>query len=444
MSSVTAVVLVAVIIGALVAGMAVEHQRCARRLQSLLDAVGGPRPGDGAGPFRYADNVEAVRRLLLDAETGRTQAGALTARLEGVLEGFTDAVLLFDGAGEVTVGNAAGRRIQAARHGDALVMAVARELLSTVAAPDTQTAERRVELAGPPKRTLDLAARRLPDGDRLVVVEDITERRRLEEVRRDFVANISHELKTPIGALSLLAETMTAEDDPALTAHLSQRIHREALRVSAAIDDLLLLSRIESDGETVAERVELDAVVAESMDRVAQAAAARGIRVRASFARAGQADAEAAEGDLTVDGDRRQLVSATFNLLENAVKYSDEGSEVVVRTARSGGEVVVEVADSGIGIPAKDLERVFERFYRVDRARSRLTGGTGLGLAIVRHVVQNHGGTVRLRSREGEGSTFTLVLPARSGGRSPGPAGGAVAASTAPVPVAHSAGGEVR
>jgi two-component system sensor histidine kinase SenX3 len=233
----------------------------------------------------------------------------------------------------------------------------------------------------------------------------VTERRRLEAVRRDFVANISHELKTPVGALALLAETLLNEDDAAVTQRLAERIVTESFRVGRTIEDLLELSRIESGELPRREPVPVDLVVAEAMERIRPAAEQAGI------------DLVVREPDrrLAVFGDRRQVVSAIYNLLDNAVKYSDPGSAVEVFAATDGREVEIAVRDHGIGIPARDLERVFERFYRVDQARSRQTGGTGLGLAIVRHVMQNHDGSVRVDSRPGDGSTFTLCLPTASG-----------------------------
>jgi two-component system sensor histidine kinase SenX3 len=235
----------------------------------------------------------------------------------------------------------------------------------------------------------------------LVVIDDVTDRRRLEAVRRDFVANISHELKTPIGALGLLAETLVAEDDTVIAQRLAERMLTEAFRVSRTIDDLLELSRIEADEEARREEVPVHRFVAEAVDRVRPAAEQQGIAIEV-----GEPAAR-----LMVTGDRRQLVSATYNLLENAVKYSDAGSSVQVRARTDGRWVDIEVRDHGIGIPQRDLERVFERFYRVDRARSREMGGTGLGLSIVKHIALVHGGSVTVDSEVGKGSVFRINLP---------------------------------
>jgi len=216
------------------------------------------------------------------------------------------------------------------------------------------------------------------------------------------VSNISHELKTPVGALGLLAETLAVEEDPAVVRRLAQRMQDEAFRVAHTIDDLLELSRIEAAEPPSHEPVPVMVVLAEAADRMRPAAEVRDIPI----------EVEEPSSRVTVVGDRRQLVSAVVNLLDNAVKFSDAGEPIEVRARTDGTTVAIEVADHGIGIPASDVGRVFERFYRVDRARSRDTGGTGLGLAIVRHVMQNHDGEVEVHTNEGEGSTFVLRLPA--------------------------------
>jgi two-component system sensor histidine kinase SenX3 len=237
------------------------------------------------------------------------------------------------------------------------------------------------------------------------VVEDVSEGRRLEAVRRDFVANVSHELKTPVGALALLAETLAEEDDQAVTQRLARRMQIEAGRVGRIIEDLLDLSRLEAEEAPERQPVPLHLIVGQAVEQIRPSAELRNIELRVSEV----------PRRLQVLGDRRQLVSALFNLLENAVKYSEGGASVEVDCETNGREVAVSVCDHGMGIPTRDLERIFERFYRVDRSRGRDTGGTGLGLAIARHVATNHGGRVDVDSHEGQGSTFTLRLPAPSG-----------------------------
>jgi two-component system sensor histidine kinase SenX3 len=224
------------------------------------------------------------------------------------------------------------------------------------------------------------------------------------------VANISHELKTPVGAMSVLAETLEHETDPETISRIVERMMSEAQRATRTIDDLMELSRIELGGEREIEPVRVEAVIAAAVDRVVELAARRDI---------GLTNVVSPEvTGVVVQGDRRQLTSAVGNLVENAVKYSEPGGRVEVRTDLTDGAVEIVVVDEGVGIPQRDLDRIFERFYRVDRARSRETGGSGLGLSIVRHVATNHGGEVRVESAEGEGSTFTLRLPA---GRAPTP-----------------------
>jgi two-component system, OmpR family, sensor histidine kinase SenX3 len=239
----------------------------------------------------------------------------------------------------------------------------------------------------------------------LVLAEDQTESRRVEEVRRDFVANVSHELKTPVGALALLAETVEdAADDPEAVRRFAGRMRQEAGRLTNLVQDIITLSRIQA-AEPVPDpvAVEIDAVVAEALDRCRMKANARGIAL-----------VDVGDRGLGVLGDEDLLMTAIRNLLENAVAYSPERTRVIVSTRQADDRVEISVEDQGIGIPGRDLERIFERFYRVDPARSRATGGTGLGLAIVKHVTAAHGGTVTVRSVEGAGSTFTLSLPLRS------------------------------
>jgi two-component system sensor histidine kinase SenX3 len=241
----------------------------------------------------------------------------------------------------------------------------------------------------------------------LLLAEDQTESRRVEEVRRDFVANISHELKTPVGALALLAETVEdAAHDPEAVLRFAGRMRQEASRLTDLVHDLIMLSRIQA-AEPVPDPtpIDLDTVVAEALDRCRMKASARGIELIAS-----------AQHGLSVMGDEDLLVTALRNLLENAVAYSPEHTRVLVTTRQGDdGTAEISVADQGIGIPERDIERIFERFYRVDPARSRATGGTGLGLAIVKHVTAAHGGKVTVWSEEGAGSTFTLRLPLRPG-----------------------------
>jgi len=416
MVSLVASAVVGVVAAAVIAAAVMRRwrRRVAERLEKLIAPLA---PGDGAAPGwggpRLAEHFDLAERIVAHHTTLRSEEQTVLERLAEALSGVPEGVIVCDEHGVVQYRNEAGDTFAGARHGEALAELAVNEVLTE--ALQHGPAQQNLELYGPPRRTLSISARPLGDGSlvgAVAIIEDISERRRLDAVRRDFVANVSHELKSPIGALGILSETMQAEDDPAVSRRLASRMNIEAFRVARIIDDLLDLSRIESEEAPRRELVPVHLVVAEAVERIRPIAEHRGIALEASEA----------SKRLSVVGDRRQLVSAVHNLLENAVKYSDDGSAVQVKAravadrARPDGVwVEIAVRDHGIGIPARDLERVFERFYRVDRARSRETGGTGLGLAIVRHIATNHRGDVKVTSREGEGSTFTLRLPAGPG-----------------------------
>jgi two-component system sensor histidine kinase SenX3 len=234
------------------------------------------------------------------------------------------------------------------------------------------------------------------------VLQDVTEARRVEAVRRDFVANVGHELKTPVGALALLAEAIEgAADDPEAVQRFAGRIAHEADRLARLVRELIDLSRIQG-GEPLPELVPvaIDTVLAEAADRTRTAARAKNLDVVVG-----------GQTGLVVRGVESQLATAVTNLLANAVAYSAGSDRIAVAARARSGFAEIAVTDSGIGIPRKDRNRVFERFYRVDQSRASTTGGTGLGLAIVKHVASNHGGSVTVWSEEGLGSTFTLRVP---------------------------------
>jgi two-component system sensor histidine kinase SenX3 len=454
-----------------------------RAISQRLTALGSRL---GLDPPEDESNIETALSYLEQVTGGAAQAVAESSsdaiRLRRSLDTLTQGVVLCDENGTVIYRNGRANALMVSRHGDALAAQAVTELLES--AWHEGAAERTLDLYGPPRRTLQVRARQIDDGRRplgvIALIEDVSERRRLEEIRRDFVANVSHELKTPIGALGLLAETLVAEPDAEVAQRLAGRIHNEAFRVSRIIDDLLDLSRIESEEAPQREPVLVNLVMADAIERVRATAEQRGIEIVL----------HEPSPPIAVVGERRQLVSAMHALLENAITYSYNDSKVVVTgtvrrattttgqtasapptpmeaaftTASFGdddtptGEVALaettwvasatsttgptppegeqttlggldngvgrpewhaderdhvrlSVQDSGIGIPARDLDRIFERFYRVDHGRSRDTGGTGLGLSIVRHVANNHQGWVDVESREGEGSTFSLVLP---------------------------------
>jgi len=513
-------------------------RRSGRRAISQRLAALGTRLG--LDPPEDENNIETSLAYLEQVTGGAAQAVTESSsdaiRLRRSLDTLTQGVVLCDENGTVIYRNGRANALMVSRHGDALAAQAVTELLED--AWHEGSAERTLDLYGPPRRTLQVRARQIDDGRRplgvIALIEDVSERRRLEEIRRDFVANVSHELKTPMGALGLLAETLVAEPDPEVAQRLAGRIHNEAFRVSRIIDDLLDLSRIESEEAPPREPVLVNLVMADAVERVRATADQRGIEIVL----------HEPSPPVAVMGDRRQLVSAMHALLENAVTYSYDNSKVVVTgtvqranagaagssgtdgadlvatgqhaftvdAAAASGEgeraepdegpvepvfthevlddetfvvgtvpatatgpapgapgaagaagataatattatsstasgstappvaaegdaagstsgadgsaatspswrieerdcVRLSVQDHGIGIPARDLDRIFERFYRVDHGRSRDTGGTGLGLSIVRHVANNHQGWVDVESREGEGSTFTLVLP---------------------------------
>jgi two-component system sensor histidine kinase SenX3 len=552
-----AVLVVAVLI-AIAYGRRSGRRGLSQRLTALGSRLGLDPPNDDGSIETALSYLEQVTSAASEAVA---ESSADAIRLRRSLDTLPQGVVLCDENGSVVYRNARANALMTSRHGDVLAAQAVTELVED--AWHEGSAERKIDLYGPPRRTLTVRARLIDDGRRplgvIAMIEDVSERRRLEEIRRDFVANVSHELKTPMGALGLLAETLVSEPDVEVGKRLASRIHTEAFRVSRIIDDLLDLSRIESEEAPPREPVLVSLVMAEAVERVRATADQRSIKI----------ELEEPARQIAVLGDRRQLVSAMHALLENAVTYSYDGSTIRVwgtirserapdaasrevrpnpattngtdaapaetpsfadiaftgapsgaldlgpRTGRtpavrrsggshayfsdpagpstpsggtpavgsssgteagrpssagagtgegssaaddvtesgpsgsgglantgppSAGSAVVSIAggdpvtgahflhndadrvfvretvriavsDKGIGIPARDLERIFERFYRVDHGRSRETGGTGLGLSIVRHVANNHQGWVDVESREGEGSTFTLVLP---------------------------------
>ncbi|HEY1825834.1 MAG TPA: ATP-binding protein [Acidimicrobiales bacterium] len=400
------VLLVGVLIGVLIF-RARGHRAIAQRLSVLASRL-------AAEPHRDDGHVESALSYLEEvtgaAHNAVSESSNESVRLRRSLDTLPLGLVLCDEAGGVIFRNVQAEHLMASRYGDAIAAQAVTDVLAE--GWSSGVAERTIDIYGPPRRTLTIRATVIDDGRRslgvLAVIEDVSERRRLEDVRRDFIANVSHELKTPMGALGLLAETLQFETDPAVAQRLAERINSEAFRVNRIIEDLLDLSRIEGEGSPSREPVSVSLIVAEAIERIRTAAEQHGVKI--FF--------DEPETNQVVFGDRRQLTSALHALLENAVVYSprDGTVEIVVARGDEGAEgrgpsVQIEVRDHGVGIPAKDLERIFERFYRVDPGRARETGGTGLGLSIVRHVAQNHGGTVLVDSREGDGSTFTLELP---------------------------------
>ncbi len=366
-------------------------------------AVGGAVVGLIAHRWsrQSAEGAGNVRRRANAAEAELARVTDRVRRLEGALDLVGEAIVVTDGDGHRLFTNAAAGLLTDARHEEALVAAEVDAALAE--ALDGRTVERQLDLFGPPTREVSVAASPLgPSGARLgavVIIRDESRLRRLEAIRQEFVANVSHELKTPIGALALLAETLAATDDPAEAERRTDLLIEEAHRLGRVIDDLLELSEVEGRDRRRAP-VDLSALVEEVVAKLTRHAEQVGVQIELELA-----------PDQICLADSLQLGSAVTNLVDNALKYADGHSPVTVAVRPGDGFADVVVRDRGIGIPQHDLERVFERFYRVDKARSRGTGGTGLGLAIVRNVARAHGGEVEASSREGEGSTFTLRLP---------------------------------
>jgi two-component system, OmpR family, phosphate regulon sensor histidine kinase PhoR len=328
-----------------------------------------------------------------------------------VLDALDDGVLLLDGAGRLLVANPAARSWFGLAD-DLRPGLPAQRVLGTpqVTALAEEAAQARAPVAGnltlvfPEPRTLAMRAFPLadrgPTGRIVVTLTDITQRRRLEVLRRDFVANASHELKTPVAAVRALAETLLTAlpDDPEAGRGFAERIAREAERLEVLARDLLDLSRVER-GTLDMEPVDLVGLAKEVVGGYEDLATERRVRLRDDLQ------------PVSMRGDRAQLGLLLSNLLDNALRHTPAKGSVCVRLEAAESRAVIQVADSGEGIPAAELSRVFERFYRVDKARARRTGGTGLGLAIVRHVAEAHGGTVTVDSELGRGSTFTVTLP---------------------------------
>ncbi|HEY2669567.1 MAG TPA: ATP-binding protein [Rugosimonospora sp.] len=341
------------------------------------------------------------------------------------LDALRVGVLVLDDEDRPVLANPAARELGLLRAGTvAGGNPVAHTVVRTLAGQARRTGTRReVELdlpRGNGRDPLGVHIRAVALGDGHVTVEaaDVTEAHRVARVRRDFVANVSHELKTPVGALQLLAEALLdaletdggkTPPDPEAARRFAERIQHESTRMGRLVTELLELSRLQG-GEPLPEPapVSVDRIVAEVIDRTRTPASAKGIEVSFSGTRG-----------LTVYGSESQLMTAVANLAENAVVYSPDGVggepplQVAITAGLKGEFVELTVTDQGIGIEPKDLDRIFERFYRADKARSRATGGTGLGLAIVKHIATNHGGQVDVVSTVGEGSTFILRLPAR-------------------------------
>ena len=399
------------------------------------DRAGAPDPGGATLDTTARDNSTAVNGSAAPVDSvgrsgavirtkgrlviGKDSGGFASELGRRSLDSLRVGVVVLDPADDPVLINPAARAMGLLRAGPGPGTVAAHPILRTLAGQVRRTGvTREVELDLPRGREggaqdplgLHLQAVALGGGYVAVEAADVTEAHRVARVRRDFVANVSHELKTPVGALQLLAEALLeatdtddAAPDPAAARRFAERIQKESTRLGRLVSELLELSRLQG-AEPLPELqpVAVDRIVAEVLDRTRTPASAKEIEVIFDGPR-----------ELTVFGSESQLVTAVTNLVENAVAYSPDRTRVTVVTRSAGDCVEISVVDQGIGIEPRDLDRIFERFYRADKARSRATGGTGLGLAIVKHIATNHAGRVDVRSAVGEGSTFTLRLPAR-------------------------------
>jgi two-component system, OmpR family, sensor histidine kinase SenX3 len=346
-------------------------------------------------------------RTELDRHRARNEAEEheLAAR-DAVLGAMQEGVVLFDARGGVRFSNSAAQRHLPTLPptSGALLPLGLREAVGEAGGGRTSVAE--VQVGTPARWIRGTALPVEPYGSVLLVLADVTETKRADSVRRDFVANASHELKTPAASIQATAETIrtAVEDDPAVVPRFAAQLEREAARLSRIVADLLDLSRLEA-GTEIRDVVRIDGVIREERERAEEAAS-----------RAGVALAVDVPDDVPpIQGSARDFSLLVRNLVDNAIRYTRPGGRVDVRLWSEGGDVVLTVADTGVGIPTRDLDRIFERFYRVDRARSRETGGTGLGLSIVRHVIENHGGSIDVRSELGRGTTVDVRLPVAVG-----------------------------
>ena len=373
----------------------------------LRAAVGRLDGQQGRAPLHALAAVgRRIERLKVEAGDARRAQAVLEASIESV----PLAVVVTDGDGETLFANEDGQRFLAARRADALVWGAIEAVLAGALAG--RRGEQVVDTHGPPVRSWHVSATPIWTAELIgesttrplgaaIVVEDRSQGARVDRMRQDFVANLGHELRTPIGAISLLIEALEGESTPTVRDRLLARVSMETRRATSIVDDLLELSRLELDPGPPPCSVDVQGLLAEVIDRHTTLAEGRRVTLTA----------DVVDSCTHLVGQRPQLLRALDNLVENAVKYSDDGTEVALAARTVDDYVEFVVRDQGIGIPAHEQERIFERFYRVDRARSRTTGGTGLGLSIVRHVAVNHGGEVSVRSTEGRGSTFVLRIP---------------------------------
>ena len=377
-----------------------KTQLMRKQFEAEAEADGEPinKPDKSLG-----DSLSRLQQLLAAHLADTREATTLLQKLATALDNINEGIAVCDARGTIVFRNASAKTFATSRHSEVLVEAALEELLAE--AIKGKTAQREVQLYGPPDQTLLLQTFPLISNSAetpfaVAVIDDISHSQRLDIIRRDLVTNIGHELRTPVGALSVLADAMQDEDDPEVLVSLSRSIGKESIRLTQIVEDLLELSRLEQSQESDFSPVILQDVVRRAVNRISGVAQQHDTEI----------EMDMAEEPVCVWGDSFQLTSATFNLLDNALKYSPPNSRLSVDLLNKGSWAEIVVADEGVGIPRRDHDRVFERFYRVDRSRSS-TMGSGLGLAVVRHVAQQHEGEVTLQSEEGAGSTFSIRLP---------------------------------
>jgi len=366
-------------------------------------AAGRPADFPDVRVPELAQHVDALRAMHHELERRFDDLRREREESRTLLEALSDGVLAADRRGTVISTNAAARRLLGYDEHEPLPplgelfhdrahRALMREVLTGAVVEG-----RELDLGD---RTVVTSARPLQDGGTLLVLSDVTDLRRLETIRRDFVANVSHELKTPLTAIAGYAETLAAEASDKQTVGFAQTIVENARRMQRLVDDLLDLSRIESGGWQPEPRsLGVEAAARDAWAPFTERAVGRGVQL------------ETATNSTTINGDPEAMRQIFTNLFDNALRHTPAGGRIRVATERAGDATVVRVSDTGSGIPAEHLPRIFERFYRVDPGRSRQEGGTGLGLAIVKHLVEAHGGRVEAESELGRGTTILLYFP---------------------------------
>ena len=374
-------------------------------------------PGNEIGTL-----ARAFDRMTDHLEEEIEQANQGRERIEGILKAMVEGVLVLDGEGRIVLSNRAVENLfhlEADPRGHSISEVIRQaKVVETITSVlgGRAYANEEIWTVGPDRRALDIHAVRLETGPgrggSVVVFNDVSELKKTDEIRRDFVANLSHDIRTPLAAIRGAVETILSDSgaSPEQSRRFLEIIARQVNRLQVLSEDLLSLARLERGVEGAEfKEVRAEALLEGALGSLASLAESKGVRLESEPA-----------GGVTLLADRARLEEALVNLIDNAVKYSDPGGSVAVSAGEKDGQVRFVVADNGPGIPPGHLDRIFERFYRVDKARSRDKGGTGLGLAIVKHAAQLHGGRVEVESTPGKGSVFTLILPKKGPPRNGG------------------------